>query len=53
MNFVRLDQGERFEQLVERAKPAREDDESVAVLNKHHLADKEVFEFEREGQVKI
>ena len=53
MNLARLDQGQRFKELVERAKATGKNDEGVTVFDEHHLADKEVLELERERQVRI
>jgi len=44
MNLARLNQGECFEEFVERSKPP-ENDEGVAVFYEHHLAHKEVLNF--------
>ena len=41
-DLARLNQRERLEQLVERAKPAGQRDERVRVLEQQHLADEEV-----------
>ena len=41
-----LDQGERLEQLVQRAEAAREDDEGRGVLHEHRLAHEEEVEVE-------
>src|SRR5207249_586573 len=42
--LARLDQRERFEQLVHRAVTARKHDEGGRILHKHRLADEEVAE---------
>ncbi len=47
-HLVGLDQRERLEQLVERAEPAGEEDESLRSLHQHHLAGVEVAEGEGE-----
>src|SRR5260221_8612405 len=53
MNLVRLDQGQRFKEFVECPKAPGENDEAVAVFDKHHLADKEVFELKGNRQERI
>src|SRR3954451_24901493 len=46
-HLVGLHQDERLEELVEGAEPARQDDESLGVLDEHRLAGKEVPEVDR------
>jgi hypothetical protein len=41
-DLPRLNQRQRFEQLVERAEAARQPDERVGVLEQENLADEEV-----------
>src|SRR6267143_6029515 len=53
MNLVRLNQGQRFEELIKRAEATGKNNERVAVLDEHCLANKEVFELERECQIRI
>ena len=48
-----LDQGERLEELVERAEAAREDHERVGVANEHQLPDEEVVELDAEVDVGV
>ena len=48
-----LDQGQRLEQLVERAEATRQDDEAVGVLHEHHLAGEEVAELDPEVDVRV
>ena len=48
-----LDQRQRLEQLVERAEPAREDDEALRRLHEHRLAGVEVLERHLEVAVGI
>jgi hypothetical protein len=38
-----LNQGQGFEQLVQRAKASRKNDEAQAVLHEHHLANEKVL----------
>jgi len=52
-DLLRLNQRERLKEFVKSAKPAWKDDECKAVLNKHHLANKEVFERETKRLVRI
>ena len=44
LHLAGLDQRQRLEQLVQRAVPAREDDERHGVLHEHRLADEEELE---------
>src|SRR5690606_871869 len=48
-----LDERERFEELVERAESARQDDESAGVLDEHRLADEEVAELDAQVHVVV
>ena len=52
-DLARLDQRERFEQLVHRAVAAGKDDEAFRVLGEHRLADEEVVELERKIDVGV
>src|SRR5882672_3059513 len=53
MNLVRLNQGQSFEEFIKSAKATGKNNERVAVLDEHCLANKEVFELERERQIRI
>ena len=48
-----LDQGQRLEQLVQRAEAAGQDHERVGVLHEHHLAGEEVAELDAEVDVRV
>jgi hypothetical protein len=48
-----LDQRQRFEQLVERAEPAREDHESLGRLHEHRLPRVEVVEGELDVEIRV
>ena len=53
LHLLRLDQGERLEQLVERPVAARKDHERVGVLHEHDLAREEVAELDAEIDVRV
>ena len=50
-HLVRLDEGQRLEELVERAEPAGQHDEPLGVLHEHRLAGEEVPEVHAEVDV--
>src|SRR6185437_8759740 len=51
--LARLDQGQRLEQLVQRAEPAGQHDERLRVLDEHGLADEEVAELQADLDVVV
>ena len=52
-DLLRLHQGQRLEQLVERAEPARQADERLRVLDEHRLAHEEVPEVHAEVDPRV